>query len=176
MLAGRGAASGSARDRTASALPSAASGEGVLSMPPLLAAEGRVEVSGGAMERLKQRRDFLAAAAGASVSTPGFVVQERRRADGGPARVGLTVSRKVGGAVERNRLRRQLREIVRLSAATSLNAGSDYVLVGRRAALEIPFVKLTADFAGALKRLGKRRAGVPGTRGRQTSLADQSRQ
>ncbi|MBO0751797.1 MAG: ribonuclease P protein component [Bradyrhizobiaceae bacterium] len=115
------------------------------------------------IERLKRRRDFLAATAGASVSTPGFIVQERRRDDGGPARVGFTVSRKVGGAVERNRLRRQLREIVRLSATTTLSAGSDYVVIGRRAGLEIPFVKLTADFTGALKRLGKqRRAGAPG--------------
>ena len=144
----------------------------------------------GAMERLKQRKDFLAAAGGASVSTPGFVVQERLREDGGPARVGFTVSRKVGGAVERNRLRRQLREVVRLSAATSLTAGSDYVLVGRRAALDIPFVKLTADFAGALKRLERKRAGHHGRdtppspppharEGRekvqQTSIADQSR-
>jgi ribonuclease P protein component len=118
------------------------------------------------MERLKRRRDFLATATGASVSTPGFIVQERRRGDAGPVRVGFTVSRKVGGAVERNRLRRQLRELVRLSATTSLNAGSDYVLIGRRAGLEIPFVKLTVDFAGALKRLEKRRAGVPGPAGK----------
>jgi ribonuclease P protein component len=116
----------------------------------------------GAMERLKRRKDFLAAAAATSVPTPGFVVQERRRADGGPARVGFTVSAKVGGAVERNRLRRQLREIVRLSAAAGPDAGSDYVLVGRRAALDIPFAKLTVDFAGALRRLKmKRRAVVP---------------
>ena len=142
-------------------------------------------------ERLKRRRDFLAAANGASVSTPGFIVQERKRGDGGPVRIGFTVSRKVGGAVERNRLRRQLRELVRLSATTGLNAGSDYVLVGRRAGLEIPFVRLTVDFAGALKRLEKKRAGVPGATGTapsppsrpgrsgrrergQTSTADQS--
>jgi ribonuclease P protein component len=142
------------------------------------------------MERLKQRRDFLAAATGASVSTPGFIVQERRRDDGGPVRVGFTVSRKVGGAVERNRLRRQLKELVRLSATTGLNPGSDYVLIGRRAGLEIPFVKLTVDFAGALKRLEKKRSGGSGPtskaasppsaadgkgrgKGLQTSTADQ---
>ena len=136
----------------------------------------------GAMERLKRRKDFLAAAVGVSVPTPGFVVQQRQRGDGGPARVGFTVSKKVGGAVERNRLRRQLREIVRLSAATGLHAGSDYVVVGRRAALGIPFVRLTEDFTAALKRLEKRRPGVPRITGeanpstsRETSSGDQSR-
>jgi ribonuclease P protein component len=114
------------------------------------------------MERLKRRNDFVAAAAGASVSTPGFVVQKLRREDGGPARVGFTVSRRVGGAVERNRVRRQLREIVRLSAAAGLKAGSDYVVVARRAALDIPFGKLSVDFAGALKRLEKKAGGRPG--------------
>src|SRR5262245_15108065 len=114
------------------------------------------------MERLKRRKDFVAAASGASVSTPGFVVQELRREDGGPARVGFTVSRRVGGAVERNRLRRQLREIVRLSAAAGLKAGSDYVVVARRTALDIPFGKLTVDFAGARKRLEKKAGRRPG--------------
>jgi ribonuclease P protein component len=109
------------------------------------------------MERLKRRRDFLAAAAGAKASTAGFVLQERPRGDGGPARVGFTVSKKVGGAVERNRVRRQLREIVRLSAARSLHDGSDYVMVGRRAALEMSFSRLVEDFAGALARLDRER-------------------
>jgi ribonuclease P protein component len=132
-------------------------------LPASQAGEGRVGAHVGAMERLRRRKDFIAAAAGASVPTTGFVVQERRRGDGGPARIGFTVSKKVGGAVERNRLRRQLREIVRLSAATGLCAGSDYVVVGRRAALGLRFVRLTEDFAGALRRLEKRREGVPRT-------------
>jgi ribonuclease P protein component len=118
------------------------------------------------MERLKRRRDFLAAAAGAKVSTAGFVVQEHPRGDDGPVRVGFTVSKKVGGAVERNRVRRRLREIVRLSAARNLNVGSDYVLVGRRAALEMSFSRLAEDFAGAVSRLDKARrpAGRTGDR------------
>jgi ribonuclease P protein component len=110
------------------------------------------------MERLRRRRDFLAAAAaGASVATAGFVVQERRRDDDGPARIGFTVSRRVGGAVERNRVRRRLKETVRLSAAAGLKSGSDYVVVGRQAALGMGFARLTTDFTNALSRLGKAR-------------------
>jgi ribonuclease P protein component len=125
------------------------------------------------MERLRQRKDFLAAAAGARASTAGFVLQERQRGDDGPARVGFTVSKKVGNAVERNRVRRQLREIVRLSAASGLQAGSDYVVVGRQAALGIPFGRLAEDFTGALKRLEKGRRGVPRTRGEAKSSTSQ---
>ena len=70
------------------------------------------------MERLRQRADFLAAATGAKVPTAAFRAAGARRDDeGGPVRVGFTVSKKVGNAVERNRVRRRLREIVRLSAA-----------------------------------------------------------
>jgi len=109
------------------------------------------------MEKLRRRRDFLAAATGAKAPTAGFVLQERRRDDEGPARVGFTVSKKVGGAVERNRVRRRLREVVRLSAARNPRSGSDYVLVGRSNALELPFCRLVEDFAGALSRLDKAR-------------------
>jgi ribonuclease P protein component len=112
------------------------------------------------MERLRLRKDFLAAAAGASASTAGFVLQQRQRGDTGSARVGFTVSKKVGGAVERNYVRRRLREIVRLSAATALRDGNDYVVVGRRAALGIPFARLAEDFNGALRRLEKGRRGA----------------
>src|SRR5215468_5164943 len=105
------------------------------------------------MERLRQRSDFLAAARGAKVATAGFVLQALERAESGPVRVGFTVSKKVGSAVERNRVRRRLREIVRLSAAASLRAGHDYVLIGRRAALSLPFERIHDDFQGALRRL-----------------------
>jgi ribonuclease P protein component len=105
------------------------------------------------MERLRQRADFLAAARENRVATTGFVLQSRNRGDDGPVRVGFTVSRKVGGAVERNRVRRRLREIVRLSAEAELHCGHDYVLVGRRAALSLPFERLNEDFKGALRRL-----------------------
>lgn len=105
------------------------------------------------MERLRQRADFLAAAQGAKVTTAAFVLQARERKDGGPARVGFTVSRKVGSAVERNRVRRRLREIVRLTAAARLRSGHDYVLIGRRPALSLPFERMTEDFDKALRRL-----------------------
>jgi ribonuclease P protein component len=129
------------------------------------------------MERLRRRKDFLAAAAGASVSMAGFVVQERRRRDGEAPRIGFTVSRRVGNAVERNRVRRRLKEIVRLSAATGFAAGSDYVVVGRQAAQGMTFARLVEDFAGALRRLDKRRgaslAPRAGTNTRPRTLSDE---
>ena len=97
------------------------------------------------MERLRQRADFLAAASGTKAPAAAFVLQARKRLDGGPARLGFTVSKKVGNAVERNRVRRRLREIVD-SAASRFRAGHDYVLIGRRAALNLPFARITQDF------------------------------
>jgi ribonuclease P protein component len=105
------------------------------------------------VQRLRQRADFLATATGSKVPTAAFVLQTRRRDDSGPVRVGFTVSKKVGNAVERNRVRRRLREIVRQAAAGCLRPGHDYVLIGRRAALELPFDRMVEQFDGALRRL-----------------------
>jgi ribonuclease P protein component len=109
------------------------------------------------MERLTQRADFLAAAKGAKVPVGAFVLQMRARGDAAPPRFGFTVSKKVGNAVERNRVRRRLREIVRRNAALLPEPGHDYVLVGRRAALHMPFDRMITDLTSALTRL-KRRA------------------
>jgi ribonuclease P protein component len=114
-----------------------------------------------AMVRLKQRADFLAAASGAKIATAAFVLQGRNRDDGGPARIGFTVSRKVGTAVERNRVRRRLRDVVRRSAADDLRSGFDYVLVGRRTALNRPFEQIIEDFRNALRRLERTRPSRP---------------
>ena len=110
------------------------------------------------MQRLKQRADFLAAAAGAKAPGAAFVLQARSRGDTAPSRVGFTVSKKVGNAVERNRVRRRLREIVRRHAALVSQAGYDYVLIGRRAALTMPFERIAADFAGAVGRVARLKA------------------
>ena len=68
-------------------------------------------------------------------------------------RVGFTCSKKVGNAVERNRVRRRLREVVRLAPQKAMRRGYDYVLIGRRTALELPFERLVEDFNRALGRV-----------------------
>ena len=124
------------------------------------------------MERLRQRAEFLAAARGAKAPFSGFVMQARARDDaGGPPRIGFTVSRKVGNAVERNRVRRRLREVVRLHAApgaqtsgvSGARPGHDYVLIGRRAALDLPFARLVEHVHSAFRRIhaGARGANRP---------------
>jgi ribonuclease P protein component len=111
------------------------------------------------VERLRRRSDFRAAADGTRTSGRWFVVQARRRAEDGAIRIGFTVSRHVGNAVERNRVRRRLREIVRLSTAAGtgqLRPGHDYVLIGRRAALVAPFGEMMQELDTALSRLHAR--------------------
>src|SRR5262249_3509692 len=114
------------------------------------AAERLIAFSGAAViERLKQRSEFLAASGGTKASASAFVLQARRRQDAGPARFGFTVAKKVGNAVERNRVRRRLKEMVRASAVAA-RRGHDYVVIGRRAALALPFAQLRAEFERAL--------------------------
>ena len=105
------------------------------------------------MERLRQRADFLAVANGARVQAPAFTLQGRRRDDLGPVRIGFTVTKKNGNAPERNRIRRRLREVVKRIDRVAMRPHSDYVLVGRRAALTRDFADMVNDLRTALGRI-----------------------
>ena len=105
-------------------------------------------------EIIAKRADFLAAAQGRRMALPGFHLQARFRDDGSDAvRVGFTCSKKVGNAVARNRAKRRLREIARLTLPDQGRDGFDYVLIGRREVTAVrPFETLLADLREALSK------------------------
>jgi ribonuclease P protein component len=111
------------------------------------------------MQRMKRRADFLDAAKGARVNAAPFVLQGRDRRDDNDARVGFTVAKKTGNAVERNRIRRRLRAAADRVLKPSARAGFDYVLIARRQALSAPFAAIEAELAQAVSRLHGKKPG-----------------
>ena len=106
-------------------------------------------------QRLTRRAEFLRVAAqGRKVPLPGLVLQALARSDSAPARLGFTVTRKVGNAVVRNRTRRRLKEAARLLLRTTPVRGVDLVLIGREATRRRKFVTLMDDLRRALGRVG----------------------
>ena len=80
----------------------------------------------------------------------------RRRDDGDDAmRLGLTVSKKVGNAVVRNRMKRRFRELARAILPERGIAGADHVLIGRMGGIERPFETLAADLERALAKAAR---------------------
>jgi ribonuclease P protein component len=105
---------------------------------------------------IKKRSDFLAANRGKRYATPGFVLLVSDRRDDNPAiRLGITITKKVGNAVVRNRMRRRFRELAREMLADRGKSGADHVLIGRDGGIEKNFAELRADMARALGKLAK---------------------
>ena len=105
---------------------------------------------------IRKRSDFLAANAGRRASSAGFVLLVRDRGDGDPAkRVGFTVTKKIGGAVVRNRMKRRLQALARELLPTGGFPGADHVLIGRSGGIERDFALLRQELANALERLRK---------------------
>ncbi len=106
------------------------------------------------IERLTSRPQFLAAAKGVSEARGAVVVQRLDRRDENPVvRLGFTATRKVGGAVIRNRAKRRLREAARAMAPLLAEAGSDYVFIARMGTADRPWDRLLDDVKSALTRL-----------------------
>ncbi|UJW75888.1 ribonuclease P protein component [Rhizobium sp. SL42] len=100
--------------------------------------------------RLKSRPQFLAVRNGEKRKGRLILLEVLDRKDSAPARVGFTVTKKHGNAVERNRMRRRLKEAVRLNAAFAMRPGHDYVIVARREVLNAPFDQLAAQLTNRI--------------------------
>ena len=102
--------------------------------------------------RLKSRPQFLAVQKGEKRKGRNFLLEVLDRHDPEAApRAGFTVTKKQGNAVERNRMRRRLREAVRLKAGFAMLPGHDYVIVARRDVLDVPFEQLTAQLTERIR-------------------------
>ena len=106
-------------------------------------------------QRLKRRAEFLRVASkGRKAPSPGLVLQVLRRDDADPARLGFTVTKKVGNAVVRNRTRRRLRAAAREALRVNPATGVDMVLIGRDGTRGRRFDLLVADLCRTMAKLG----------------------
>jgi ribonuclease P protein component len=114
---------------------------------------------------LKTRAEFLAVRGGARCATPAFVLETKPRAAGTPSgtsadagppqgpRFGFTITKKIGNAVVRNRIRRRLKAALTPLSAQLAAATHDYVVIARQPAFDIPFATLQKDLERALQRV-----------------------
>ncbi|WP_045834539.1 ribonuclease P protein component [Hyphomicrobium sp. 99] len=111
---------------------------------------------------LKARSEFLAVRGGRRSSTPAFLIEMRERpgvttrAGEGP-RFGFTITKKIGNAVTRNRIRRRLKAAFAADLKQRHLGACDYVVVARHAALDRPFALLLGDVTHAMSALHRSR-------------------
>ncbi len=122
--------------------------------------DGGCDRAGQFVGRLTKRAEFKRVSRGRRASVETFTLQSRRREEGGKEarsgpRVGLTVTKSVGGAVERNRVRRRLKEALRAAAPLEAEGDHDYVLMARREALGRRFGALVDDVRTAFRAAGR---------------------
>jgi ribonuclease P protein component len=105
---------------------------------------------------LTRRADFLAANSGRRAPMPGFVLLVRPRGDGEAAmRIGYTVTKKIGGAVVRNRMKRRLRALAAELLPERGVPGADHVLIGRQGGIERDYGALRHELTKALAKLAR---------------------
>jgi ribonuclease P protein component len=105
------------------------------------------------IERLKKRPDFLACAQAAHCARGAVVIQARLRDQEPLVRAGFTATKRIGGAVERNRAKRRMREAARLLLPGLASPGFDYVFIARGGVTTRPWPRLLDDVKSALIRL-----------------------
>jgi ribonuclease P protein component len=105
------------------------------------------------IERLRKRPDFLACAKAAHCARGAVLVQARPRDEAPLVRAGFTATKRIGGAVERNRAKRRLREAARLLLPALASPGFDYVFIARGGVTTRPWPRLLDDVKSALIRL-----------------------
>lgn len=114
------------------------------------------------LETIAKRADFLAANNGIRVARPGFVllVNPLARPDG-LQRFGITVTKRIGNAVARNRMKRRLRALAREILPSQGIAGADHVLIGRENGIERDFALLRQELEAALSRVAAGKGDPP---------------
>ncbi|MCP4183616.1 MAG: ribonuclease P protein component [Hyphomicrobiales bacterium] len=109
------------------------------------------------LESLRKRRDFIAIRTGRRQHSPSFLLQMRERREeklaAAGVRVGYTVTKKTGNAVERNRIKRRMRAVVHQVMPIYAKQTHDYVLIGKRAALNTEFKTMVAELGSSLSRV-----------------------
>src|SRR3954454_24742421 len=105
------------------------------------------------IERLRKRADFLACAKAPACARGAVLVQARPRDETPLVRAGFTATKRIGGAVQRNRAKRRMREAARLLLPELARPGHDYVFIARGGATTRPWARLLDDVKSALIRL-----------------------